>query len=370
MQSFLNVQGLLQPISDTAPCGLDLRVQAGGDADYFQLKDLRATARAIERRADSDEEAQSAQPEWQRIQLLATGLLETRTKDMEIAVWLTEAAIRLGGFAGLSDGFHLISGLIERYWAELLPLPDEDGLAVRLAPLAGLNGIGTEGTLIQPIRKVPLSPTDGGAQPIVFWHYELARRAIQTPDTRQQRPGRTAPPSLDDLRRRLAEAPDGHSRRLIGEIRSCRDAFAQLDRQLTELCAGETPPSSTIAHILEEVEDAVVFLSGLKGALVLPADPAAAPEIEAAPAALSPAEIRPPAKGIASREEALQLLDEIGRYFRRTEPHSPLSYTIEDLVRRGRMPLPDLLAELLQDQGARHTLLIAAGIKPPAPPQS
>jgi type VI secretion system protein ImpA len=74
-------------------------------------------------------------------------------------------------------------------------------------------------------------------------------------------------------------------------------------------------------------------------------------------------EIQRPLKGIASREEALRLLEEIGQYFRRTEPHSPLSYTIEDLIRRGRMPLPELLAELLQDSMARHNLLTAAGIR-------
>ena len=33
--------------------------------------------------------------------------------------------------------------------------------------------------------------------------------------------------------------------------------------------------------------------------------------------------------------------DEIADFFRRTEPHSPLSYTLEDAVRRGRMPGPN-----------------------------
>ncbi|MDE1150596.1 MAG: type VI secretion system protein TssA [Azospirillaceae bacterium] len=361
--SILDLDALLAPLPGDAPCGLDLREHAGGDAVYFQLKDLRAAARAIERRADSDDEAQSSLAEWQRIHQLGTVALRDRTKDLEIAVWMTEAAVRLDGFGGLRDGFRLIAGLVERYWDGVFPQPDEDGIAVRLSPIGGLNGHGAEGTLIQPIRKVPLVPEDGDAG-FAYWHYALAQRASQTPDTRN-RPGRKPPPTLDELRQRAAQAPVAAKRRTLTEVRACRQAFRDLDRLLTERCGGEAPPTSTIANILEEVEDAVVFLTGLAEEEAAPAAEAAAtPKADAAAEDQGHDGPRRPAKGITSREEALSLLDEIGQYFRRTEPHSPLSYTIADLVRRGRMPLPDLLAELLQDAGARNSLLTAAGIRP------
>lgn len=349
---------LLDPIGEAAPCGVDLRSHGGGDADYFQLKDLRSSARALERQADADEEAQSSLPDWQRIRDLSATLLERRTKDIEIAVWLIEAQVRLDGFAGLGDGFRLLSGLIERYWDDLLPLPDGDGLAVRLSPLSGLNGEGTEGTLIQPIRKVPLLPAANGAPPMAFWHYQLAQRATRQPEARPQKSNRPPPPDLDDLKRRLSALPDDQKRLLIGDIRACRAAFADLDRQLSALCGAEAPPSSTISHLLEEIEDAASFLTGYRDADEAVAEPAQ-PVSAAGPAAIP--------DSVVSREAALRQLEEIGRYFRRTEPHSPLSYSIEDLVRRGRMAWPDLLAELLQDQGARNTLLTAAGIKPPQP---
>jgi type VI secretion system protein ImpA len=263
-----DLDGLLQPVSDEAPCGVDLRVHAGGDAVYFQLKDLRSAARAIERRADADDEAQSSLAEWQRIHQLGIKVLGERTKDIEIAVWVTEAAVRIAGFAGLRDGFRLLSGLVEHYWDQVFPLPDEDGMAIRLAPLAGLNGIGAEGTLIQPIRKVPLAVGDG-APGFAFWHYELAQRAIQVPDTRS-RPGR-APPSIDALRQQMTQSPEAANRRLLDDLRACRHAFAELDRRLSELCGAEAPPTSTIAHILEEIEDAVLFLTGYRDATAVPA---------------------------------------------------------------------------------------------------
>ncbi|TWB13098.1 type VI secretion system protein ImpA [Nitrospirillum amazonense] len=359
----LDLPALLAPIPGDQPCGPDLRVHNGGDATYFQLKDLRATARAIERRADSEDEAQTSLAEWQRIQDLARGVLAQRTKDIEVAVWLTEAAVRLEGFAGLADGFRLLAGLVEQYWDGVHPQPDEDGIAVRLAPIGGLNGHGAEGTLIQPIRKVPLLRED---QPIAYWHYALAQRASQTPDTRS-RPGRTPPPTLDALSQRMSQVPATRNRALLADIRACRQAFRDLDRLLTERAGADAPPTSTITHILEEVEDAVVFLTGLSAKEEV--EEAAVPDVilhsaTGAPVVDEAAAPLRPAKGITSREEALTLLAEIGQYFRRTEPHSPLSYTIEDLVRRGRMPLPELLAELLADAGARNTLLTTAGIRP------
>ncbi len=70
---------------------------------------------------------------------------------------------------------------------------------------------------------------------------------------------------------------------------------------------------------------------------------------------------------IASREDALRALGEIASFFRRTEPHSPLSYTLDEAVRRGRMTLPDLLAELVADTDARNAILNSLGIRPPPP---
>jgi len=86
-----------------------------------------------------------------------------------------------------------------------------------------------------------------------------------------------------------------------------------------------------------------------------------------APAAEEGAALRRAARPgeIASRDDALRLLEEVARWFRRTEPHSPLSYTIEDAVRRGRMTLPELLAELMPDESSRSSFLIPLGIRPP-----
>ncbi len=361
---------LLTPLEGPSACGPGLRGQAGGEGGYYHLKDLRAGARATERRADSDDEAQAPLKEWQQILESGTALLTDRSKDLEVAVWLVEAAVRLDGFAGLADGFRLLTGLVERFWDDVHPLPDEDGVGARITAVAGLNGIGAEGTLIQPIRKVMLLRNDDG---FAFWHFQLAQRAVQTPDTRN-RPNRKPPPTPDTLRQRMAAVPVADKRRLLSDIRACRTTFATLDRVLTERCGTEAPPTSAIANLLEEIEDATLFLTDLNEEEPMP-DPVAADDpiletsVSGAPIQVTPNRPGPAVgpEGIASREEALRLLADIGRFFRRTEPHSPISYTIEDLVRRGQMTLPELLAELVADPAVRNSMLTAAGIRVPPP---
>lgn len=75
-----------------------------------------------------------------------------------------------------------------------------------------------------------------------------------------------------------------------------------------------------------------------------------------------------PAGQIASREDALRVLETLATFFRRTEPVSPLSYTLEEAVRRSRLTWPELLDEIVADRDSRNAILTSLGIRPPPPP--
>src|SRR5271165_3198722 len=47
---------------------------------------------------------------------LTTDVLAKKTKDLQIAAWLTEASLKQKGFAGLRDGLLLCNGLVENFW--------------------------------------------------------------------------------------------------------------------------------------------------------------------------------------------------------------------------------------------------------------
>jgi type VI secretion system protein ImpA len=76
-------------------------------------------------------------------------------------------------------------------------------------------------------------------------------------------------------------------------------------------------------------------------------------------------EIAIPAGTVATREEALRNLAAIAEFFRRTEPLSPLSYTLQEAVRRARLSWPELLEEIVPDLAIRGQILTSLGIRPP-----
>src|SRR5262249_21310690 len=67
---------------------------------------------------------------------------------------------------------------------------------------------------------------------------------------------------------------------------------------------------------------------------------------------------------IRSRGDALELLLKVADFFRRPEPHTPGAHALEPAGRGGRMALPDLLADLIQDESARQALFHRVGIRP------
>ena len=68
---------------------------------------------------------------------------------------------------------------------------------------------------------------------------------------------------------------------------------------------------------------------------------------------------------VRTREDAFRALLQVAEYFKRTEPHSPVAYALEQAVRWGRMPLPDLLTELIPEPSAREQIFKVVGIRQP-----
>src|SRR5262249_6149894 len=96
-----------------------------------------------------------------------------------------------------------------------------------------------------------------------------------------------------------------------------------------------------------------------------PAASSAAPD-QLATEATTAGAAAPAASGSAmDREHALRQLAAIAEWFKRNEPNSPLGYTLDEAVRRGRMAWPDLVAELITDESFRSALLISLGMKRP-----
>ena len=364
----LDIESLAAPIEGVTPVGLNLRAQNSPQSLYTRLKDARAAARDAERKADSAETPSNTQPpQWQDVVRLSYEALQTQSKDLEVACWLTEALVRTEGFGGLRAGLELVRQLLLRYGEKLSSMSGDDGIVTFLQPLTNLNGLDGDGTLIQPIRKVFL--TVGAPGPFAAYQYHQASALAKVTDKAvRERRVASGIPTLEQFEQAVRASPVEFLRKLLTELRGCLAALEALQA----LCAGnwgsDAPPTTRIRGELEQVAEILnPYTAGL-----LPPDKASS--IDASPANAVPhgangesrAETPMSSNPVADREEALRTLAKVAAYFRVTEPHSPIAFTLDDLIRRARMSLPELLAELLPDANARRTFLTSAGIKPDA----
>ncbi len=130
----VDIETLLAPISAAKPSGESLRYTPLFD----EIKKLRTEDDPNLPMGVWQKPLKKA--DWPAVALLCLDALETRTKDLQIAGWLTEAWIELGGLYGLRHGLQLVAALAESFWPDLHPQPQDDELAYRVAPLLWLDG--------------------------------------------------------------------------------------------------------------------------------------------------------------------------------------------------------------------------------------
>jgi type VI secretion system protein ImpA len=360
----IDMEALLAPIPGELATGADLREDFTPQSFYYRLRDARSEARAAERAADANPADDAAPPpQWRTVRDLSLQALSGKTKDLEIAAWLTEALVRSDGLRGLAAGAHLIGGLAKAYWDTLYPMPDEEGIATRVAPVSGLNGEGGGGTLIQPLRKLPLfSRPDGGM--LAYWQYEQAEELkgeANAARVKQRLAAGVLP--LDLLENEARAAGQARFAILRGTAKQAGREWSDMSEVLDAKAGGDGPPTS---HIRDLVIKITTMVSRYAPAESDEEPDAEAPEAEAegGDAAGAPQAGRP-ARAAPSREDMLRELSRIAEYFKKTEPQSPLAYTLDEAVRRGRLSWPELLAEVIADPTARHNVLIQLGIRPP-----
>lgn len=352
----IDVSSLLAPISADNAVGLDLRQEASPQSVYSRIRDARKAARAAERSNIFDDNSTEADEPWRQVFELAPQILKASSKDLEIACWYTESLIRKAGFRGLRDGFSLIRQLIETYWDGLYPLPDDDGMETRVAALTGLNGEGAEGVLIVPIRTTHI--TEGGQSgPFSYWQYKQALDAQRLTDE-QGRADQISKNgfSLDDIQDAVEQSTADFYINLRDDVRDALDEYKRIGQLLVERCGlHDSPPTSNIVNILTDTLGAITHVARFK----LPE-----PESDAAGGTEGGTSAPGASAGgpINSRAEALKQLSHISQFFRRTEPHSPLSYIIEKAVRWGDMSLGELMQELIPDSGSRNTYSSLTGV--------
>ena len=374
----IDIEALLAPLaSGEGGAGEDPRTDYSTTSPYQKLRDARSEARAEERALDASGDDPVVPAAWREVRRLAVQCLSERAKDFEVAAWLAEALVRLEGLPGLGAAAALIQGLAERYWEHGFPQPDEDGLEGRSAPIGGLAGEGVDGTIMQPIRRIPLfRRPDSSPVGLHLWKTSEDTSMIVDENRRKARL-EAGVPAYDALQAE-ARADAQRLRGVAAAARAAKRTWVAMDATLSERFGSAAPSTRNVTEVLDTIFEIGQRMLGTIPDDVVPDAGTEETEGDGTGAEAGAAEAGavggvagPAARPLRTRDDAIRQLEDLAEWFRKTEPHSPMAYTLADAVRRARMPLPDLLAEVLPDNAARTAMLTMLGIKqmdPPPPP--
>lgn len=355
-----DILALLDKISEEADTGIDPREDISPTSTYYILKDARTIARANERRALIDDECVSSMStEWQLILDNVPESLKNDCKDLEFCTWYIEALCRKYGFKGLTFGFTLATRLIELFWPTIYPTATDGDLSERIAPIIGLNGIESEGALIVPIKAIPITV---GETEFSTWQYEQACQVDRLDADKQAKRFSAGVSSLEHIEQSIKATPNNFYIELNDDIEKCQEAYQVLSDAM-DFAMGEAQPTSYIRKALVSCQISVKQIA--KEILDAHQQQISSHSVEedVEQTERCSKTVKPVNCDINSREQALKQLDEIASFFRKTEPHSPMSYAIKQVVRWSELSLPELLQELIVDGDARNGFFKLSGIK-------
>lgn len=367
-EQVIDIDALLKPIAGSNPAGKDVR--EGKDFDV--LKEARRQDEVL---SQGDWKRDAKVADWPKAIQVATKILTGQSKDLQVAVWLVEALIKRHGFAGLRDGLKILKGLHANFWDGLYPAIEDGDLEYRSGKLDALNKL-----LPFAVNNAPLvRASDGTAYSYVHWKESqdvenLRRAAASDSEKRRQLEEAVQEGKLEGekLDKAVAGTPLAHCSALLEQLSECWDAYEQLDQVLEEKYGEAAPSLRAIKDAVGECRSLMNSIVKKKGGVGL--DVLETPEAgaEAAGATVHAGAF---SGGIEPRDrsEALRRLAAVAEFFRKTEPHSPISYLVQRAARWGEMPLEEWLREVIKDDavlgGVRETLGIKEASSYDAPPE-
>jgi type VI secretion system protein ImpA len=324
----LNIEQLLAPISESLPCGEDISFSP----------ELDAISNA--RRADDPTLEQGAwvttlkEADWKFVAKRCAQLIEQRSKDLQLAVWLAEAGAKTDGLRGLADSLVLIGAMCERYWDHLHPMPDEGGFEQRIG---NLHWIAMR--MPQLITEMPVTE---GAPGHSMKQFEAARAH-----------GGEELELLEAARKRSSRA---FYEGLMRDCDQCAAALSDLERVVDDRVGDDGPSFSGAKAALENLIHFVTPAARESGALPEAGPDASVPAQDGPPRAISSGPIQ-------NRAQALAQLRIVAEFFRKTEPHSPVAYLADKAAKWGEQPLHLWLRTVVKEEAALARLEELLGVE-------
>jgi len=343
----IDIESLLQPITPVDNCGEDLllssRFDAIQQARQHDDPNLDQGDWVIDRR----------EADWPFVVQECSALLRDQTKDLRLAAWLTEAAGRLWGLAGIADGYGLLVGLCERYWDEVHPRAEDGDMDMRIGNVTWLLG-----RTADLLRGSPLVSSPRGTVTLLAWQTAVALdQAIKRnpSDTEDLQRGKVTVDMLDQIRQ---SAPGAQLRDLQVHFQACKSQILRLESIFDQHLPDDGPSFGALKDVVADLEhllrrfaaDAgVPYASAAAAPMTQSATLHAVPNAPSPSAPVQPVESSTIVHTIETREQAIAQLRLVAQFFERTEPSSPAAYMARKAAKWGELSLHDWLRHVVKN---------------------
>ena len=232
----MNIESLLKPISSESNCGEYLCY----DQVYDELKELRREDDL--RLSQGIWQTEPKRANWPQLNKLGCKLLETKTKDLQIAMWLMEAWIVERQFEGFIDGLKLVKGLSEKFWDEIYPAIDLENHSYdyRLAPFFFLSDKISERIVLIPLTSM------GDTLSYSLSDWMEARRNLQIKNTDGI--------SLKIIGKQVAITTIETFKRIADQVNEAIELLKELRAFLDEKCGQNAPSFHHLSEYLEDIK--------------------------------------------------------------------------------------------------------------------
>lgn len=349
-----SAEQLLIPISDSQPAGQDL--------SFSPELDAIAQARRFDDPSLDQGEwvTELKEADWDFVVRRCAALLAEKSKDLRLAVWLTEAAAKQHHLRGLAEGYRLLAGLCEQYW-DLGLYPEAEG-GDHEQRIGNLSWILARTRAL--IRELPL--TEGRNTAYSTIDFEAARKRANGGGDDQ--PGAARLADMEAAKR--ANSPQ-FCAAFSADAQYCMEALLQLEKVADARLGQDSPGFAAARDAVQGMLHAMPAAAKSNGAaqpgngledghdvarLSDDGDAATTPQQNVQNGASGP---------IRNRTHAIAQLRAVAKFFRETEPHSPVSYFAEKAANAGEQDLHTWLRSVIKDESSLSHIEEMLGVQPP-----
>ena len=353
----IDIDALSRPIDDSEPAGPDLEYSSVAELDRFAA----GTPGTID--PSTQELVGAEEPNWRKVAETATDLLG-KTKDLRVAAWLTRAELANRGLPGLSDGLKLIATLVETYWETLYPPLDRDegddpiermNVLANLSPdPATAHGSAVAEALLRALRgTVIVESREVGRFTVRDLDYVLGR--MQPPA------GQTAP--AEGLLAAAWKTGDPAANQEKRDGISIGLAAVQAIVKLFADHSGQRPNLDLLQQTLRRVGE---FYAARDAEAAAEAGDAAGEDGDGEVGGTAGPGGKPPRSGgLASRADAVRILQQVAVFLRKAEPSSPAPMFVDRAIKLLQMDFNAIVKELMPDSRERIEMLGGVSLQEP-----